>query len=248
MNRSLVRWLKLDSWTLNYWTLSSLTNKLMNWTLESESEYESYVTTDGQSDSVSWNKAPTWGLRPDLYYCQTVARLLCGTLSLTRGQFCRLQLLLVLASAVFLGSESRGTRDHLLLSQIQDLSFNVILICWFQIRTRILCILLQFCALVLRKNSAFWPSYFYLIFLQFVNHYVKIKLYWRNKCLFLFQKCHYFKLRNGPTWYAHSCLTHVNEMIAIEVCALQLFNCHVRDQSSRINKQKYYLAHVMKAK
>jgi hypothetical protein len=31
---------------------------------------------------------------------------------------CRLQLLLVLASAVILGSESRGTRDHILLSQI----------------------------------------------------------------------------------------------------------------------------------
>jgi hypothetical protein len=32
----------------------------------------SYVTTDGQSASLSWNKAPIWGLRPDLYYCQTV--------------------------------------------------------------------------------------------------------------------------------------------------------------------------------
>jgi hypothetical protein len=35
-----------------------------------------YVTTDGQSASLSWNKAPIWGLRPDLYYCQTVAGLL----------------------------------------------------------------------------------------------------------------------------------------------------------------------------
>jgi hypothetical protein len=40
------------------------------------SESESYVTTDGQSDSLSWNKAPIWGLRPDFYYCQTVAALL----------------------------------------------------------------------------------------------------------------------------------------------------------------------------
>jgi hypothetical protein len=32
-----------------------------------------YVTTDGQSPSLSWNKAPIWGLRPDLYYCLTVA-------------------------------------------------------------------------------------------------------------------------------------------------------------------------------
>jgi hypothetical protein len=44
----------------------------------------------------------------------------CGALSLTRGRVCRLQLLLVLASAVILGSESRGTRDHILLSRIWD--------------------------------------------------------------------------------------------------------------------------------
>jgi hypothetical protein len=37
---------------------------------------ESYVTADGQSASLSWNKAPIWGLRPDFYYCQTVAGLL----------------------------------------------------------------------------------------------------------------------------------------------------------------------------
>jgi hypothetical protein len=46
-----------------------------------------------------------------------------GALSLTRGRVCCLQLLLVLASAVFLGSESRGTRDHILLSQIRDFPF-----------------------------------------------------------------------------------------------------------------------------
>jgi hypothetical protein len=46
------------------------------------SESESYVTTDGQSASLSWNKAPIWGLRPDFYYCQTVAGfLIWGALS-----------------------------------------------------------------------------------------------------------------------------------------------------------------------
>jgi hypothetical protein len=39
-------------------------------------ESESSVTTDGQPASVSWNKAPIWGLRPGLYYCLTVAGLL----------------------------------------------------------------------------------------------------------------------------------------------------------------------------
>jgi hypothetical protein len=43
------------------------------------------------------------------------------TFSLTmRGWVCRLQLLLVLASAVILRSDFRGTHDHILLSQIRD--------------------------------------------------------------------------------------------------------------------------------
>jgi hypothetical protein len=37
---------------------------------------QSHVTTDGQSASLSSNKAPIWDLRPDFYYCQTVAGLL----------------------------------------------------------------------------------------------------------------------------------------------------------------------------
>jgi hypothetical protein len=40
------------------------------------SEYVSDVTTDGQSPSLSWNKAPVWGLRPDFCYCPTIAGLL----------------------------------------------------------------------------------------------------------------------------------------------------------------------------
>jgi hypothetical protein len=44
--------------------------------LLTSAESESYVTTDGQSASLSWNKGLIWGLRPDFYYCQTVAGLL----------------------------------------------------------------------------------------------------------------------------------------------------------------------------
>jgi hypothetical protein len=51
----------------------------------------------------------------------------CGALSLTRGRVCRLQLLLALASAFILGSESRGARDHILLSQIPDSPFRRLL-------------------------------------------------------------------------------------------------------------------------
>jgi hypothetical protein len=39
-----------------------------------------------------------------------------GALSLTKEGICRLQLLLVLASSVIFGIESRGARDHILLS------------------------------------------------------------------------------------------------------------------------------------
>jgi hypothetical protein len=44
-------------------------------------EPESYVTTDGQSDSLSWNKAAIWGLRPDPYYCQDT----CGFVGVGRS-------------------------------------------------------------------------------------------------------------------------------------------------------------------
>jgi hypothetical protein len=38
--------------------------------------------TNGQSASLSWNKAPIWGLQPDFYYCWTaVGLLMWGTLS-----------------------------------------------------------------------------------------------------------------------------------------------------------------------
>jgi hypothetical protein len=72
--------------------------------------------------SVSWNKAPIWGLRPDCYHCQ-LRVCCCGALSLRRVRVCRLQLLLALASAFIFRSESRGTRHHILLSQIRDFSF-----------------------------------------------------------------------------------------------------------------------------
>jgi hypothetical protein len=63
-----------------------------------------------------------------LWWCQASSRaqdhnlLLSGNCGfvLTRGQVCRLQLLLVLASAVIFGSKSRGTHDHILLSLIRD--------------------------------------------------------------------------------------------------------------------------------
>jgi hypothetical protein len=41
-----------------------------------QNQSQSYVTTDGQPATLSWNKAPIWGLRPGRYYCMTVVGLL----------------------------------------------------------------------------------------------------------------------------------------------------------------------------
>jgi hypothetical protein len=66
------------------------------------SPVESYLTTDGQATSLSWNKAPIWSLRPDLNYCQTVAGLLLWGAHSDERTGLRLQLLLTLTSTVIL--------------------------------------------------------------------------------------------------------------------------------------------------
>jgi hypothetical protein len=78
------------------------------------------MATDGRSISKSWCRAPftiVWQLRSCF----------CGAPSLTRGRVCLLYMLLVLANAVFLGSESLGSRDHILLSQFWDFPFRRLL-------------------------------------------------------------------------------------------------------------------------
>jgi hypothetical protein len=87
------------------------------------SQSQSYITTDGQSASQPVYlgiKHPS-GAYDHIFITVRLSRVCwCGGLSLKRERVCRLQLLLVLACAVILGSESRGTRDHILLSQIRD--------------------------------------------------------------------------------------------------------------------------------
>jgi hypothetical protein len=82
----------------------------------------SYVATDGQSVSLSWNKATFRVLRPE-FSVRQLRVCWCGSLFLTRGRVFRLQFLLVLASAVILGSESREARDQILMSQIRHFPF-----------------------------------------------------------------------------------------------------------------------------
>jgi hypothetical protein len=84
-----------------------------------QSQSQSYVTTDGQSASLSWWEAPIWGLGPNFYYCQTVADLfMWGALSDERTGL-PFTIAAGLASAVILGSEYRGTRDHIYCKKSQ---------------------------------------------------------------------------------------------------------------------------------
>jgi hypothetical protein len=71
-------WLGLLALCYNYSQLQKLTDWSHSQLRQSDKslwrirriESESYVTTDGQSASVSWYKAPIRGLRPD-FYCRT---------------------------------------------------------------------------------------------------------------------------------------------------------------------------------
>jgi hypothetical protein len=78
-----------------------------DWTLKGERlccQNQSYFTTGGLPPiSPSWSQAP-WDPRPVFYFKWTLAVIV----------------LMFLASAVILGSESRGTHDHILRCQIPD--------------------------------------------------------------------------------------------------------------------------------
>jgi hypothetical protein len=117
VSRILERCLSLKSTLIHFWLKAESES-----VSESESESESHITTDGLGIKH------TFGDYDQIFI--TVRQLQvcwCGALSLTTGWVCSLQLLLALASAVIFGSESRGTRDHILLSQIRDCSFRRLL-------------------------------------------------------------------------------------------------------------------------
>jgi hypothetical protein len=83
-----------DSCVLFMWSALSDERTGLTFTVQSQN----YITTDGQSASLSWCQAPIWGPRPDFYYCQTgVGR------PLWRGRVCRLQLLLPSTAQSFSG-------------------------------------------------------------------------------------------------------------------------------------------------
>jgi hypothetical protein len=122
----------LDSWTtISYWVRTLLhavsvthlfrsLEAAMNFFSESMLYY--YRRTVGQSFLVSGTQL---GLATDFLLLSLIIFTQlwvcwCGASSLTRCRICILQLLLGLASTVFLGSESRRTHNHVLLSQFWD--------------------------------------------------------------------------------------------------------------------------------
>jgi hypothetical protein len=64
----------------------------------------SYVKTDGQLATLSRNKALIWGLRPDFYYCQSVAGLLMWDALTDERTGLSFTIAAVFASTVILGS------------------------------------------------------------------------------------------------------------------------------------------------
>jgi hypothetical protein len=88
---------------------------------ENQRQSQSYFTTGGLPPISSfWRQAP-WGSRPAIFFELNP----CGhspyvKSSRQRGCVSRLRLLLALASAAILGSESRRTDENILLLQIRD--------------------------------------------------------------------------------------------------------------------------------
>jgi hypothetical protein len=91
---------------LIYFNIPTLTSGLhrMIWT-----ELNCYITTDGQSPSLSWYQAPFWGLWPDFFNTVRYLRVCWyGAPSLTRGLVCLLQLLLSSPAQSFTGPSPAG--------------------------------------------------------------------------------------------------------------------------------------------
>jgi hypothetical protein len=84
------------------------------------SQRQSHIATDGQSVSKSWCRAPS-GAHDQIFI--TVWQLRSCFVGSREAGVCLLYMLLALVRAVFLGSESLGTRDHILLPLILGLPF-----------------------------------------------------------------------------------------------------------------------------
>jgi hypothetical protein len=111
------------SWISSLFCLLSVSPEC--WQLTNSWKSKSHC--DWRSVSKSWCRAPS-GAHDEVFITFSQLRsCFCGAPSLTRGRICLLYILLALASAILLGSDSLGTRDHILLSQIWDFPFRRLL-------------------------------------------------------------------------------------------------------------------------
>jgi hypothetical protein len=92
-------------------------------TIEEPNRVESSLVLRPTVSRPVWNKAPIWGLRPYIYYCQIVQSLLMWGAPSDE----RTGLSFIKAAGPRQRSHSRvlvpGTRDHILLSQIRNFPF-----------------------------------------------------------------------------------------------------------------------------
>jgi hypothetical protein len=107
----------------------SCRSQVWRWLLSDEwwfiAASESYITTNGQSPVRVEIKHWSWAFDQIFITVRQLRVCWCGALSPKRVRLCRLQLLPVLASTSIL--ESRGTRYHILLSQIRNFPFRRLL-------------------------------------------------------------------------------------------------------------------------
>jgi hypothetical protein len=110
------------------WTLYGIYSDFpLNCQLKDKITLRLMISQSVSQVSKSWCRAPS-GAHDQIFI--TVWQLqswFCGAPSLMRGRVCLLYMLLGLPNAVFLASESLGTRDHILLSQIWDFPFHRLL-------------------------------------------------------------------------------------------------------------------------
>jgi translation elongation factor EF-Tu-like GTPase len=105
-----------------YSLLSSVLS--LDWASTTQGQGQGYFTTDSLPPISSSRRRAPWDSRPEFFsHLNTCGHSPYITTSLTRGWVCHLQVLLALISSFILGSESRRTRDHVLLSQIRDVLF-----------------------------------------------------------------------------------------------------------------------------
>jgi hypothetical protein len=94
-------------------TVSHLTHgfkypHILDWNSQLKFKVQSYVTTDGQSTSLSWCQAPS-GKQDRIFVTVRQLRVCwCGAPSLRRGRVCRLQLLLASLAQSFSGPSPAG--------------------------------------------------------------------------------------------------------------------------------------------